>query len=66
MKDWTVIITYRTGTHSIESVHTITCLSEAFAKAQAKRTLNRTGIFGSFDYKVYGGETAVDKTEQVF
>jgi hypothetical protein len=65
MNDYTVEITYKRGAQTIQSFHTCVAHSEYFAKVQAKRTLNRTGIFGTFNYKVYGGETAVDKEQQV-
>jgi hypothetical protein len=66
MNDYTVEITYKRGAQTLQSFHSITCSNEQFAKVQAKRELNRTGIFGTFNYKVYGGETSVDKEQQVF
>ena len=66
MKDWTVVITYKIGARRIESVHRISCLSESFAREKAKRELNSTGIFGTFFYKVYGGQSALDTDKLVF
>jgi hypothetical protein len=66
MNDYTVEITYKTGVQTVQSFHPVQALSEYSAKAQAKRQLNRTGIFGSFTYKVYGGNPSVDTEQQVF
>jgi hypothetical protein len=66
MNDYIVEITYKTGAQRIQHFHRCQALSEYSAKAQAKRQLNRTGIFGSFTYKVYGGNPSVDTEQQVF
>jgi hypothetical protein len=65
MNDYTVEITYKRGAQTIQWCHRCQAMSEYSARDQAKRQLNKAGIFGTFDYKVYGGSPEIN-TETIF
>jgi len=66
MNSYQVCITYQRGVQTLEQFFNVEESTSYFAKVEAKRLLNRQGIFGTFQYKVYGGNKVVDTSNQVF
>ena len=66
MNSYQVCITYQRGAQIIEQYFNVESSASYHAKVEAKRLLNKQGIYGTFQYKVYGGNKVVDTSNQVF
>jgi hypothetical protein len=66
MNIYQVVITYKREKMLLESVFTVMATTRHYAKARAKNKLNKIGVFGTFAYKVYGGNKLIDESNLPF
>jgi hypothetical protein len=66
MNKYQVVVNYKRDAQIIEEVMNITASSKYDAKVEAKKRLNRKGIYGSFTYDIYVGDNTINDSELEF